>query len=53
MNRLAIGSEPGESRKTNGILGELSANEAFKSKSGGSTNDWSMLFVMNVCKKDF
>lgn len=46
MKRLAIGSDPGDSRKTSGILGELSANDAFKSNGGGSTNERSMLRVM-------
>lgn len=52
MKRLAIGSDPGDSRKTKGIFGELSANEAFKSKGGGSTNERSMLRVMKFCSKN-
>lgn len=52
MKRLAIGSDPGDNRKTKGIFGELSANEAFKSKGGGSTNERSMLRVMKFCSKN-
>lgn len=50
MNRLAIGSDPADSRKTNGVVGELSRNDECRSNGGGSTNDASILFVMNFCK---
>jgi len=48
MKRLAMGSDPAESRNTSGIFGELSANEAAKSKGGGSTNERSRLRVMKA-----
>jgi len=48
IKRLAMGSEPADSRNTSGIFGELSANEAPKSNGGGSTNDLSRLRVMKA-----
>lgn len=51
MKRLAIGSDPADNRKTNGVVGELSRNDEWRSNGGGSTNDASMLFVMNFCEQ--
>lgn len=48
IKRLAVGSEPADSRNTSGIFGELSPNEAPKSNGGGSTNDLSRLRVMKA-----
>lgn len=49
-SKFAIGSEPADRRKINGVVGTLSLNDASRSKVGGSTYDCPILLTIKFCE---